>query len=82
MLSTVREHPEVPGSTLEAGAGAGAAHPGGAHQGVSGKPFDLEFISISRREHIELKLQASQYRCNSPTSTVIAPRSTPLQHLT
>lgn len=45
-----------------AGAGAGAAHPAGAQQGASARPFDLEFISISRREHIELKLQASQYR--------------------
>lgn len=60
MLRTVRAHPEVPGPKLEAG--GGAAHSAGAQQNASAKPFDLELISISRREHIELKLQASQYR--------------------
>ncbi len=61
MLPTVCAHPEVPPPRLEAD--AGAVHLAGAQQGASAKPFDLEFISISRREHIELKLQASQYRC-------------------
>jgi hypothetical protein len=37
-------------------------HPGGAQHGTGAKPFDLEIISITRREHIELKLHASQYR--------------------
>jgi hypothetical protein len=70
MLQTVRADPEVPepepglGADVGAGAGAGAqaADPASAQQGASAKPFDREFISISRREHIELKLQASQYR--------------------
>lgn len=68
MLQTVRTGPEVPepvpglGADVGAGACAQAAHPPGAQQGASAKPFDREFISISRREHIELKLQASQYR--------------------
>lgn len=66
MLQTVRADPEVPepglGADVGAGAGAQAAHPAGAQLGASAKPFDREFISISRHEHIELKLQASQYR--------------------
>jgi transposase len=64
MLQTVRAHPEVPEPGLEAdaGAGGGGAHPAGAQQGASAKPFDREFISISRREHIALKLQAGRYR--------------------
>ena len=60
MLQTVRAHPEVPGPKLEAD--AGGAHPAGAQQGASAKPFDREFICISRREHIELRLQAGHYR--------------------
>ena len=68
MLQTVRADPEVPepepglGADVGAGAGAQAPHPAGAQQGASAKPFDREFISISRREHIELKLQASRMR--------------------
>ena len=63
MLSTTRELPEVPGSRFEANLSAGADQPADVQrQGASGKPFDLEFISISRREHIELKMQASQFR--------------------
>lgn len=38
----------------------------GAESGVNvaaaPKPFDLEFVSISRREHIELKMQARSYQ--------------------
>ncbi|MDH5625252.1 MAG: IS66 family transposase [Nitrospira sp.] len=34
----------------------------GAHIASTPKPFDLEFVTISRREHIELKLQARQYQ--------------------
>ena len=59
MLSPVREHAQAPGAGSEVD--TDAAYPVGAQQGASAKPFDLEFISISRREHIELKLQASQY---------------------
>ena len=65
MLQPVRAHPKVPEPGLQADAvadGGSAAHPGGAQHSACAKPFDREFISISRREHIELKLQAGHYR--------------------
>ena len=48
----------VPGSPVVDRAGECAA----AVVDSTAKPFDLEFVSISRRELIELKLQARQYR--------------------
>lgn len=60
MQWTVRERPEVPEPRREPD--GDGAYPVRVQQDVSAKPFDFEFISISRREHIELKLQANQFR--------------------
>jgi transposase len=60
MLTTVCDCTIGPGSGPEVDTGVGSS--AAARQGPTAKPFDLEFVSISRREHIELKLQARQYR--------------------
>ena len=60
MLPTVHDCLQSAGSVPEAGVDAG--QPVEAPHGASAKPFDREFVRITRRDHIELKLQASQYR--------------------
>lgn len=60
MLTTVLDCTIGPGCGPEVDAGADSS--AASSQGPTAKPFDLEFISISRREHVELKLQARQYR--------------------
>jgi transposase len=40
----------------------GVAPPSSACQAADSKPFDLQFVSISRREYVELKIQARQYQ--------------------
>lgn len=59
MLTAVRDCTEGPGSGPEVGAYVEPATLGG--QDATAKPFDLEFVSISRREYVELRLQARQY---------------------
>ncbi len=47
-----------PGTSL----GDAAPVPAGVRHGSAPKPFDLEPLTISRREHVELKLRARQHQ--------------------
>ena len=61
MLTTACDFTIGPNSGPEGDAGVGVGSTATARRGSTAKPFDLEFVSISRREHVELKLQARQY---------------------
>lgn len=58
MLTTARDCNIGPASGPEVDAGIGSS--AAARQGPTAKPFEVEFVSISRREHVELKRQPLQ----------------------
>ena len=62
MLTTACDFTIGPNSGPEVDAGVGVGSTAAARRGSTAKPFDIEFVSISRCEHVELKLQARQYR--------------------
>jgi hypothetical protein len=59
MLTAAVDHPLVVDAKAP---GAHAAPAATAQATASAKPFDVEFVSISRREHIELKMQARSFQ--------------------
>lgn len=59
MLTAAADHARVVDAQAP---GADIAPAATAQATASAKPFDLEFVSISRREHIELKLQARSFQ--------------------